>query len=66
MFKKARGESILGRHNWKLRWFVLESTDLTYFESFDKNGNKPNDVKGETCRCERVQVGGQGSRTYIY
>ena len=46
LFKKARGESILGRHNWKLRWFILDSTDLSYFESFDKNGNKPNDVKG--------------------
>jgi len=46
LFKKARGESTFGRHNWKLRWFLLESTSLSYFESFDTGSNKPNDVKG--------------------
>ncbi|GMI47955.1 hypothetical protein TrCOL_g8888 [Triparma columacea] len=46
LFKKARGESTFGRHNWKLRWFVLESTQLSYFEKFDNKGGKPIDVKG--------------------
>jgi hypothetical protein len=46
LFKKALGESTFGRHNWKLRWFVLESTSLSYFESFDTSDNKPCDVKG--------------------
>jgi len=46
LFKKARGESMFGRHNWKLRWFMLESTSLSYFESFDTSYSKPHDVKG--------------------
>ncbi|GMH66007.1 hypothetical protein TrST_g10180 [Triparma strigata] len=46
LFKKARGESTFGRHNWKLRWFILDSTNLSYYEKFDVKGNKPKDVKG--------------------
>ena len=45
LFKKARGESTFGRHNWKLRWFILESTNLSYYEKFDAKGNMPMDVK---------------------
>jgi len=33
--------------SWKLRWFVLESTQLSYYEKFDSTGGKPIDVKGE-------------------
>jgi len=46
LFKKARGESTFGRHNWKLRWFTLESTSLSYYENFSSGSTKPQDVKG--------------------
>mmetsp|Transcript_13569 Transcript_13569/g.26960 ORF Transcript_13569/g.26960 Transcript_13569/m.26960 type:complete len:806 (+) Transcript_13569:168-2585(+) len=59
LFKKARGESTFGRHNWKLRWFILESTNLSYYEKFDAKGNKPMDVKGiyptDGCTIKEVQ-----------
>jgi hypothetical protein len=45
LFKKGRGDSSLGRHNWKKRWVVLEERTITYYEDLDKNG-QPIGLKG--------------------
>jgi len=45
--KKGRGESMLGRRNWKKRWFVLEGSTLTYYEDFDLKTGKPSTHKGD-------------------
>jgi len=39
--KKGRGESAVGRKNWKRRWFVLEGSILTYYENFDLEKGEP-------------------------
>jgi hypothetical protein len=40
--KKGRGEGgIFGRKNWKRRWFILEGTYLTYYETFNLDKNVP-------------------------
>eukprot|EP00027_Filamoeba_sp_ATCC50430_P016205 CAMPEP_0168567916 /NCGR_PEP_ID=MMETSP0413-20121227/15280_1 /TAXON_ID=136452 /ORGANISM="Filamoeba nolandi, Strain NC-AS-23-1" /LENGTH=145 /DNA_ID=CAMNT_0008600179 /DNA_START=66 /DNA_END=503 /DNA_ORIENTATION=+ len=31
--KKGLGESLLGRRNWKKRWFVLEGPHILYYEN---------------------------------
>lgn len=48
LFKKGRGDSTFGRHNWKRRWFVLENNTLTYYESFDLAKDEPVVLKGTT------------------
>ena len=35
LWKKGRGESSIGRRNWKKRWFVLDGQLLHYYESYD-------------------------------
>lgn len=44
--KKARGESNLGRKNWKKRWFILENQTLTYYEGFDLETGELGGKKG--------------------
>lgn len=46
LYKKGAGESSFGRRNWKKRWFVLEGTDLTYFENIDLISGIPVSQKG--------------------
>ncbi len=48
LFKKGRGDSTFGRHNWKRRWFVLEGNNLTYYDSFDLTKDEPVVMKGST------------------
>ena len=48
LYKKGRGDSTFGRHNWKRRWFVLENNTLTYYESFDLAKDEPAVLKGTT------------------
>lgn len=33
LYKKGGGMSTLSRRNWKMRWFVLRESKLTYFEN---------------------------------
>jgi len=36
--KKGKGESFMGRQNWKRRYFILEGDKLSYFDKMeDKN-----------------------------
>jgi len=46
LFKKGRGESKIGRHNWKKRWFVLDGAFLSYYDDIDLKTNKPFNRKG--------------------
>ena len=48
LFKKGSGDSFLGRHNWKKRWFVLEGDNLTYYEEFDLTKDEAVVMKGST------------------
>jgi hypothetical protein len=57
LFKKGRGESaVFGRKNWKKRWFILEGTYVTYYETFSLDKNQPVNKKvgrcwGSGCEC---------------
>lgn len=33
LYKKGGGMSTLSRRNWKMRWFVLRDSKLTYYEN---------------------------------
>ena len=46
LFKKGRGDSIFGRHNWKQRWFVLEHGILNYYDSYNAKTLTPGTLKG--------------------
>ena len=46
LFKKGRGGSIFGRHNWKQRWFILEQGVLNYYDSLDVKTHTPGALKG--------------------
>jgi Ras GTPase-activating protein 3 len=35
LLKRAQGKSLLGRTNWKIRFFVLTLNCLSYYDSFD-------------------------------
>lgn len=35
LFKKGRGESLLGRHDWKQRWFIPEQGILDYNDTLN-------------------------------
>mmetsp|Transcript_13976 Transcript_13976/g.35973 ORF Transcript_13976/g.35973 Transcript_13976/m.35973 type:complete len:153 (+) Transcript_13976:513-971(+) len=35
LLKRAQGKSLLGRANWKIRFFVLSLNCLSYYDSFD-------------------------------
>jgi hypothetical protein len=45
--KKGGGSSTFGRRNWKVRWFILEGTKITYYENFDRASGFPSNPKGE-------------------
>lgn len=47
LFKKGRGDSSLGRRNWKQRWFVLDGQELSYYEDFDLKTGEPIAYKGK-------------------
>jgi len=34
LFKKAMGKSMLGKSNWKMRYFCLTPAELAYYESW--------------------------------
>jgi hypothetical protein len=47
--KKGAGDGIFGRRNWKERWFILEDSVLSYYESFDVITGTPLGLKGSMC-----------------
>jgi hypothetical protein len=55
LFKKGRGDSSFGRRNWKKRWFVLEGSEVSYYEDFDLNSGMPIGFKDKvsvlSCEC---------------
>lgn len=58
LFKKGRGDSSLGRRNWKQRWFVLDQQELSYYDDFDLNSGLPSGFKGKVniTGCEAYPV----------
>ncbi len=58
LFKKGRGDSSLGRRNWKQRWFVLDQQELSYYDDFDLNSGLPVGFKGKVniTGCEAYPV----------
>eukprot|EP01038_Epipyxis_sp_PR26KG_P007064 gene7064-9642_t len=46
LFKKGRGESSFGRKSWKERWFILEGSVLSYYDTLDLTTGKAINQKG--------------------